>query len=105
MGIRIRLERELNPDIQGIAGTYPTGDPTDLVGPFREQDRTVSQLLDIIVSHSKGATWIALTADSRALRSVPENMWIVIQYNRPTADYKALLAAAGSNLPDSDDSR
>jgi hypothetical protein len=105
MGIRIRLERELNPEIQGVAGSYPTGDQTDLVGPFHEHGRTVSQLLDTIVSHSKGASWVSLVADSGAVRSVPDNMWVVIQYNRPTADYKALLAAAGSKLPGPDESK
>ena len=104
VGIRIRLERELSPEIQGVAGSYSSGDQTDIVGPFHETDRTVSQLLDLIVSHSKGASWLALVPDSAAVASPPQNMWIVIQYNRPMTDYKALVAAAGAKFPDSDDS-
>jgi len=47
MGIRLRLERELDPTMQGVAGSYSSGDLSDIVGPFRVEGATVSQLLNL----------------------------------------------------------
>ena len=100
-GIKLRLEHELHPEIQGFAGRYSLGDQNDLVGPFAKSYATVADLLDLIVSHSKGASWIALVPDSAATQSIPPNMWIVIEYSRPAADYESLLSQAGSQYTES----
>ena len=103
-GIKNRLKVELNPEIQGIAGSFYSGDQSDLVGPFDERGKTVGQLLNLIVSASKGATWLAQIPDSSAVRSsAVDQMWTVIEYNRPMADYKNLIATIGSNYPDRED--
>lgn len=51
----MELERHLNPSDGGFAGDGPPGDPNDLVGPIHERGKTVRQLLNEIVSESKGA--------------------------------------------------
>ncbi len=100
VGIRLRLEHELHPEIQGFAGRFAAGDEADLVGPFDERGATVAQLLDLIVSSSRGASWIALVPDQAAIIPVPPHMWVVLEYDRPTSDYKALLGEAASNYPE-----
>jgi hypothetical protein len=104
-GIRLRLEHELHPEIQGFAGRYSPGDHNDLVGPFDRSNTTVAGLLDLIVSHSKGASWIALVPDSAATQSIPPHMWIIIEYSRPVADYNSLLSQAGAQYPENSKSR
>jgi hypothetical protein len=87
---------------KALLDTFAVGDRTDLVGPFNERGRTVSQLLDLIISRSKGASWVALVPDSAATESIPPNIWIVIQYDRPVSDYASLWSQAGDNYPAED---
>jgi len=98
VAIENKLKLELDPEIQGFAGSFPTGDRDDLVGPFHEAGRTVTELLNLVVSSSRGASWIALVPDNTVGETIPDNMWVVVQYNRPMSDYKTLLEAAGGKF-------
>ena len=99
-GIKLRLERELHPELQGFAGRIGLGDRSDVAGPFDVKGATVSELLDLIVSDSMGASWVALAPDRAAMTSVPTHMWTVVEYARPISDYKGLLDAAAENYPE-----
>lgn len=99
-GIKNRLKLELNPAVQGLVGSFYSGDQTDLIGPFAEHGKTVAQLLDLIVSASNGSTWLALVPDFAAKRGDTDNLWVVIEYSRPMSDYKSLIQSTGSSYPE-----
>jgi hypothetical protein len=83
MGLEMRLESDLNPKITGFAGDYRSGDLYNLVGPFKEHNRTIRQLLDQIVAESKGGAWILPAEDTRA--------WEILEYRDPNMNYTVFL--------------
>lgn len=93
--LEIHLDSEINPSNTGFAGSYPTGDSTDVIGPFDVANQTVTQLLNKIVGESKGAVWIATRPDKLAVHI--NNLWRIIQYDRPVTDYFPLITAIGAN--------
>lgn len=96
--LEIRLFFALNPRAQGIAGDYPGGDPTDLVGPFDVHNKTLKQILDTIVAHSNGASWVA-NANGPELKNLPPSgLWRIMEYDSPIASYASLLKGIAESL-------
>jgi len=56
------------------------GDVKDLVGPFDEKDKTVRELLNLIVASSKGAAWITTTPYIQT-SSPPDAFWKILEYS------------------------
>jgi hypothetical protein len=67
---------------RGFAGHYRTGDIKDQVGPFDEKNKSVRELLDLIVASSTGGLWLAVARPAR-----PENLssqpWLILEYSQP----------------------
>jgi hypothetical protein len=80
------LERDMNPSLRGFAGDFPATDPVDEVGPFREQKRTVQQLLIKIVTGSRGAGWFPSTYGVRTSFPAASNrFWTFVTYSGRTS--------------------
>jgi hypothetical protein len=105
LGLKNRLVLQLVPNTRGIAGNYYSGDQADLVGPFQEYQKTITELLNLIVSASKGATWIATFPDSAAVLPRTENLWTVIEYNRSMRDYRSLMEQIAQNFSASEEEK
>ena len=74
----------------GFAGHYRTGDVHDPVGPFDEHNRSVRELLNLLVSSSRGALWV--TAEPSTGAPVPDHaFWTVLEYDDPTATSPGFL--------------
>jgi hypothetical protein len=101
IALHIQLVADLNPQIGGFAGQYPTGDLKDQVGPFTESNRTVKSLLDEIVRQSKGGAWI--TRVSWKLRTdftIPKKrrIWTIVENGVPNQGYTELLRGIAAEL-------
>lgn len=101
LAVSIQLKRAIDPSITGFAGSYATGDASDLVGPHDRKDLTISEALNLIVGQSKGATWIATAPDKLSSRS-DDGLWTIVQYDRPAQDYFALISNLGAHYPTDD---
>ena len=80
-----------DPSIAGFAGHYRPGQTRDEIGPFDVRNRTVRDVLDLLVGSSMGGLW--LTAErhvrSRALSTQP--FWVTLQYAESLATNTALM--------------
>lgn len=65
----------------GYAGHFPVMDNTDLVGPFDEKERTVRELLNRIVTSSKGAIWVTTAPYDKTTPSAPGRFWTILEYS------------------------
>lgn len=83
MSLEMQFELDLDPKIQGFAGDHPGGNFNDQVGPFKEHNRTIRQLLDKLVAESRGGAWILPAGDSRA--------WDILEYGEWNGAYAAFL--------------
>lgn len=98
----MRLAVELNPDIKGFAGSYRPGDRANTVGAISEHDKTVRELLDVIIANTaKGAAWIAQipalkTTDLRLAERGPA--WAIVEYEGPGFDYNRRLHLIATRL-------
>jgi len=73
------LQDEVKPR-KGYGGHFRMGDVKDLVGPFDEKDKTVRELLNLIVASSKGAAWITTTPYIQT-SSPPDAFWKILEYS------------------------
>jgi hypothetical protein len=78
--LKMQLAIEVNPSIQGFAGTYNPGDSNDLVGPIEKNGKRVWELLNEIVGQSTGAMWITSMPESKATATVTLSLWTIIEY-------------------------
>ncbi len=83
------LQQQVQPR-NGYAGHYRVADNTDLVGPFDEREKSVRELLDLIVTSSKGALWITTRPYART-ESPPELFWTMLEYSDPTLKSQAAV--------------
>ncbi len=102
VGLQLRVAKNLDPSIQGFAGSFNPGVRTNLVGPFAEHGRTVQDLLNLIVGSSKGALWVATVPDGFRLRESPARfpIWSILEYQMSPAECRAILQNIGRDYPD-----
>lgn len=67
----------------GFAGHFRTGEIRDMVGPFDERDRTVRELLNILVGSSSGALWIT-TEPPNGTTIADRPFWTILEYSDQT---------------------
>lgn len=99
--LHMYLVSSLNPSITGFAGHYSPGDLTDQVGPFREYDHSLRDLLNAILVQSKGGAWITRVAwNLQANLKIPEKrrVWSFVEYGEPAAGYVEILKNIASEL-------
>lgn len=77
--LSMSLQDEIRPR-KGYGGHFRMGDVKDLVGPFDKKDKTVRELLNLIVASSKGAVWIT-TRPYIQTSSPPEAFWKILEYS------------------------
>jgi hypothetical protein len=75
----LSLQQQIRPR-EGYAGHFRMGDIKDVVGPFDEKDKTVRELLNLIVASSKGALWITTRPHLQA-SSPPDAFWRILEYS------------------------
>jgi hypothetical protein len=99
-GLRMQLAAQVDPSVKGFAGSYRTGDLEDIVGPFDERDKAVSEMLDKVVRQSRrGATWLAQFSPAVLKPNLPWQIWTIIEYDRPVQDYFSLLQSVRPEEP------
>ena len=98
--LKLQLIADLNPTIEGFAGSYAGGDAADLVGPIEVRGRPVAEILNIIVSASKGGIWVETVPDSEADRVPPRGLWAVIEYTESRDTYLPLLGSIAQSFPE-----
>ena len=83
MSLFMEVARLADPSIGGFAGDYNPGNANDLVGPVNEQNKSLRELLTLIVSRSRGGAWIsgrcAVTDESIS----HEPCWTILEYDLP----------------------
>ena len=101
IGLHMQLVADLNPQITGFAGHYPTGNLKDQIGPFAEYNRTLRYLLDEITAQSTGGAWIARVPwGLRGDFAMPERhrIWTIVEYGAPSSGYAGLLRGIAAEL-------
>ena len=100
--LHIQLVGDLNPQIKGFAGNYPTGDLKDEVGPFSESNQSVRELLDKIVKQSNGASWVSqIPPRINGIHALREGRraWAVIEYQVPNTDFADAVNVLAMQIP------
>jgi hypothetical protein len=103
--LHMDLVVDLDPDITGFAGHYPSGDRKDQVGPFLENKRSVRYLLDALLVQSKARAWISRVdwrhlGNIDALRSRP--VWTFVEPGtHGVSDYSSELASIATAVESS----
>lgn len=89
MSLYMEVARLADPSIGGFAGDYNPGNTNDFVGPVNEQEKSLRDLLTLIVRSSRGGAWIsgrcAVTDESIAR----EPCWTILEYTLPLASTAA----------------
>jgi len=98
--LKLQLMADLNPTIEGFAGSYAAGDVADLIGPMEVRGRPVEEILNVIVSASKGAMWLETVPDTEADRVPPQGLWTIIEYTESRDVYLPLLSAIAQSFPE-----
>jgi hypothetical protein len=81
IGLWNRLESLLGPPQTGFAGSFPPGDPDDLVGPYNIKGSTIRSLLCLLVGSSKGAAWFIHGQVKPFSTSIRNRFWTLILYS------------------------
>jgi hypothetical protein len=83
MNLFMTVARLADPSIGGFAGDYNPGNTNDMFGPVNEQNKSLRELLTLIVGSSRGGAWIsgrcAVTDESIARQPC----WTILQYTLP----------------------
>jgi len=87
----MNLMIEIDPVHRGFAGNYSPGDPKELIGPFSENGKTVPQLLDLVVSSSKGGMWIANSSVRSLTVTTEKPLWTIVEYSWPFDENCAVI--------------
>jgi hypothetical protein len=83
-----------DPAITSFAGRYPGGVVGDRVGPFDERNRTVREILNMIVGSSMGGLWITVQPHARSERLGERPFWVIVQYAESPAKADAQMQSA-----------
>lgn len=83
------LQDEIKPR-KGYGGHFRMGDVKDLVGPFDKKDKTVRELLNLIVASSKGAVWITTKPYVQA-SSPPDAFWKILEYSDANLNNRVIV--------------
>lgn len=106
--LHIQLVTDLSPDTEGFNLHTAVQDPHDDVGPFNEQNMSISSLLDKIVAQSKGAAWVAQVQWGQqgnfSLVTKQRRAWRVVEYGDPSTDYGTVLREVSAELGPSTES-
>ncbi len=96
--LRMSLIRLVRPEVTGFAGHYRPGGVAGIVGPFREKDKTVRELLNLIVTASQGGVWMARGGeiDEGTLPRGP--YWEIFPFGSGREPEPAVLLAAAEKL-------
>ena len=97
--LHIRVRRNLDSSIQGIAGTIHNTNPNNRVTSIHEKDRTARFLLDRIVQQSTtGAAWIAGGCDAEDFKRGQNSCWAMLAYDSPPERFADLARGAVSEV-------
>jgi hypothetical protein len=85
------LVSEAEPAAQGFAGSFRSGDLEDLVGPFSARDKTVRDLLCLLVTNGAGGMWI-VHGTAAWETAVPKGpFWTLLGYSEPADSVARVL--------------
>lgn len=102
--LKMQIAVNIDPTITGFAGSYPTGDIGDQVGPIQENGKMIWELLNEIVGDSGGRMWISSLPESG--KTYPRlNLWKVIEYSMPPKEAEAAIQRVASQFQNSEASR
>jgi hypothetical protein len=79
----LQIVRDPTLATRGFAGHYPAGDTKDQVGPFDERNKSVRELLDLLVRSSKGGLWIAARRPAIPEENLSSHPWLIVEYSQP----------------------
>ena len=82
IGLGNRLESLLGPPPTSFFGSFPPGDPDDLVGPYDIKGSTMRSLLCLLVGSSKGATWFVHGQVKPIGISIRNRFWALVPYSK-----------------------
>jgi len=98
--LRMRIQLDLNPRITGFAGTFPTRDRNDTVGPMAVSKVRVSEILDDLVRQSKGATWV-VAGSWRDRKAFPDfGVWRMLEYSLANDTVAVELQSVRERFPE-----
>ena len=98
--LKLQLMADLNPAIGGFAGSYAGGDAADLTGPVEVRGQPVSEILNLILSTSKGGLWLEIIPDTDADRMPSRGLWGIIEYTESQDVYLPLLSSIAQSFPE-----
>jgi hypothetical protein len=81
IGLWNRLESLLGRPPASVFGSFPPGDPDDLVGPYDIKGSTIRSLLCLLVGSSKGATWFIHGKVKPFGTSIGNRFWTMMPYS------------------------
>jgi hypothetical protein len=81
----------VDPSITGFAGSIPGAFVNDRVGPLQATGKRLSELLDMIVTSSKGGLWIAYGSSVTQSKPPKEQFWVVLPYTMALEDLFRLV--------------
>src|SRR5690348_16660746 len=94
----MQVQLDADPTIKGFAGSYPTGDPQDVINNFGVRNVQLSQVLFAIVERSRrGSSWIATVDSTRVVKMPAYCPWLVLEYNQHWED-TAIFSTIASRL-------
>ncbi len=81
--LRMELELSLSPSIGGFAGSFAAGPVQTKIPPLNVQNKTVRDILNLVISQAQGAAWIVQAPPEQlgALRS--RSLWGIVTYDSP----------------------
>jgi hypothetical protein len=91
------LRRVEDPTLRGFVGDYWPGDTRDQAGPFDERNRTLRELLDLIVISSKGGLWLAVGGRARG-EGLASHPWMILEYSAPLSANLARMRGTANHV-------
>jgi hypothetical protein len=91
--LKMTFAAAANPSIQTFVGSFPGGDPADLVGPFDEQRKTLRELLNRLILESNGALWVVYGPAESAPTPPKGGFWRILPYSLERSSILSLLRA------------
>jgi len=83
MSLFMTIARLADPSIGGFAGDFNPGNANDFAGPFNEQNKSLRDLLTMIVGRSRGGAWISGRCAVTDESITREPCWTILEYSLP----------------------